>query len=206
MCIAIYNNNNELPFEVIENCFRGNPDGAGLLFVKKDIHGMNSIHTFKSFNLQQFYKSYLEALNHAKDGKVVLHFRIGTSGKLSKTNIHPFLNWQNRLGFVHNGVIREFSTYQFRRGLSKTEENYSDTWHFNKKIVSNLPATFMKSVRVQKELERYLNSQGWNKMIFMDESARVAILNAKLGVYEGENWFSNDSYLGINRYAGNRLL
>lgn len=201
MCIAIYNNNNELPFEIIRNSFNCNPDGAGLMFVKQGKSGIHTLHTFKSFDLMQLYKNYLEALEQAKDGKVVLHFRIGTQGKLSKTNVHPFLNWRNRLGFVHNGVIREFSSWQFRAGLKN--DNYSDTWHFNDRIVSNLPATFMKSVRVQRELERYLTNQGWNKMIFMDEQARVAILNAKLGLWEGENWFSNDSYLGRNKYAGN---
>jgi predicted glutamine amidotransferase len=198
MCIAIYNNNNEIPFEIIQNCFNGNPDGAGLMFAHK-----KQVHAFKTFDLHSFYKAYLEALDKADKGQIVLHFRIGTQGKLSTHNIHPFLNWKNKIGFVHNGILRNFTGQQYR---TRNNAPFSDTYHFNEQIVSKIPQTFMSSVKQRKGLENYISANGYNKMIFLDYQARVAILNEYLGEWHEENWYSNDSYLGVNRYAGHIKL
>ena len=104
----------ELPkTEVFEKCFSRNPDGSGILLVRKDsklceIHkGMMKIDDFKTV---------LSELNPGVDDELVLHFRITTSGGTNPENCHPFpissrvedlkaTRINVPMAFVHNGVL-----------------------------------------------------------------------------------------------------
>jgi predicted glutamine amidotransferase len=104
MCIAILNRNNEISFDTIETCWENNPQGAGLLWADK----RGFLRSFKSYDLGDFYRNYLEVIDEAKNGTVILHFRIATQGVRSLDNLHPFINQRTGLGFVHNGIISQF--------------------------------------------------------------------------------------------------
>jgi hypothetical protein len=195
MCIAILNQANELPFEVIENCWHNNPQGAGMLFAQRNYfskYNHVALKTFKSFDLYDFYNTYLEVIEgEALNGTVILHFRIATQGVTGFDNLHPFLNKRENLGFVHNGIISQFVDHRNTK---------SDTALFNDEIVSYLDETFTSDKQRQYSMEQYVRS--YNKLIFMNKFGETCIINEHAGVWDGDNWFSNDSYCTSNMYAG----
>jgi len=187
MCIAILNQNNELSLDTIETCWENNPQGAGLLWADK----RGFLRSFKSYDLGDFYRNYLEVIDEAKNGTVILHFRIATQGVRSLDNLHPFINQRTGLGFVHNGIISQFVDHRSPK---------SDTALFNEKVVSYLPQSIIYDKKVQNWLSK--NVREYNKLIFMNGNGDTAIINEKHGVWENENWFSNDSFCTFNRYHG----
>lgn len=188
MCIAILNQNHELSLETISNSWHNNPQGGGMLFVNKDT---NKLQSFKTFELRQFYKAYLELLDLAKDGTMILHFRIATQGVKSVDNLHPFINDVSGLGFVHNGIISQHCD----RSNAK-----SDTALFNDDVVSKLSSDFVYDEDLQNRMTKYVGK--WNKLIFMNDDADVTIINENQGEWVNDQWFSNDSWCTSNRYHG----
>jgi predicted glutamine amidotransferase len=192
MCIAILNQNNELSFETIENSWYNNPQGAGMLYTDKNI---NTLRSYKSFDLYDFYRNYLEVLDEAKNGTVILHFRIATQGVKGYDNLHPFINQKANLGFVHNGIISQFVNHKSPK---------SDTAIFNDRIVSFLDETFIDDNQRQYTMAEFVRS--YNKLIFMNNFGDTCIINEKEGIWEGNNWYSNDSYCTANMYYGHHKL
>jgi len=188
MCIAILNQKHELSLETITNSWYNNPQGGGLLFVNKKTGKLQS---FKTFELKQFYKAYLEFLDVAKDDKMILHFRIATQGVKSLDNLHPFINEVSGLGFVHNGIISQHCD----RNNSK-----SDTALFNDVVVTKLDSDFVNDKDLQTRMEKYVGR--WNKLIFMNDDADTTIINEVQGEWVNDQWFSNDSWCTSNRYHG----
>jgi len=188
MCIAILNQNHELSLETISNSWYNNPQGGGMLFVNKDT---NKLQSFKTFELRQFYKAYLELLDLAKDGTMILHFRIATQGVKSVDNLHPFINDVSGLGFVHNGIISQHCDRSSKK---------SDTALFNDDVVSKLSSDFVYDEDLQNRMTKYVGK--WNKLIFMNDDADVTIINENQGEWVNDQWFSNDSWCTSNRYHG----
>lgn len=188
MCIAIYNNGGELHWETIVNSWTNNPQGGGLLFVNKKT---NKLQSYKTYELKQFYKAYLELLDVAKNGTMVLHFRIATQGIRTLDNLHPFMNPNETLGFVHNGIISRHVNYH---------SDKSDTALFNDVVVSKLNENFVYDEDLRERMEKYVGR--WNKLIFMNNKADVAIINEDGGDWVNDNWFSNDSWCTSNKYHG----
>jgi predicted glutamine amidotransferase len=187
MCIAIYNNKDLLTKKTLQNCWESNDDGAGMLWVQDgQLQVYKQLKSFKAF-----FKQY-QAVRKITD-KVVLHFRIRTHGVVDERNIHPFIV-DETVGFVHNGIIQEFSY-----GVSE----FSDTWHFNE-FLKDMPKNFTKSESVLTLISEFIGS--YNKLIFMSNDNDVVIVNEKAGVWDGESWFSNKSYLDPTlRYYGHQL-
>lgn len=77
--------------DIINACARANRDGFGFCTPNK---------FYKSTSFEKF-KSELKAVE--KDEPCIMHFRLATHGKVSKTNCHPFK--QGDVYFAHNGVL-----------------------------------------------------------------------------------------------------
>lgn len=99
--------------EIIKNCWDGNSDGAGIMYVRE---GDKKVNITKGFLTLDEFKSSLKALNLQKEDLAVLHFRIATTGGISPGNTHPFpitnrltdlkkLNMATSVGIAHNGVL-----------------------------------------------------------------------------------------------------
>ena len=75
---------------ILERCFTTNKDGAGYMFVDKANDVVEIKKGFMNFN--DFYKSLIEDYKKykLKDQTLVMHFRIGTSGKSATGCTHPF--------------------------------------------------------------------------------------------------------------------
>ena len=186
MCIAILNTKTMLPDEYIKNSWDNNDQGAGLLWNDSGV-----LKTYKTFNYKSFLKKYKE-VRRQTSGKIVLHFRIATSGYRGKDNLHPFLVNQD-LGFVHNGVIS---------GLGNNK--HSDTYQFNE-MLKQLPPNFLSNKTIIEFISNYISS---SKLVFLDALGNHTIVNEKLGHWAGDDWFSNTSYQSYNDYywAGNKKV
>lgn len=189
MCIAILNPKSKLPKNYLRNSWANNNQGAGLLYV----HNGN-LCVFKSYKYPEFESEYYRLRSNKTISKIVLHFRIATSGHCQTgKNLHPFLV-SDKLGFVHNGVIS---------GLGNKSE--SDTFQFNE-MLKILPNDFLSNKTIIEFIETYT---GWSKLIFLDSQNNHTIINEIDGHYDRSgNWFSNDSYQNEKDYVyyGNKKV
>lgn len=177
MCIAILNTRNTINRETLQQCWKSNPDGAGMIYTNN-----GQLQIFKEMtNFDKFYKEYSKQRKANKQSNFVLHFRIATSGKIDKTNCHPF-NVNKNLSFVHNGMIN----------IQQLNNSVSDTYTFNELILKKLPNNFLSNHAIIDLIENYI---GYSKLVFLDSDNNASILNEDLGHWDAlDNWYSNNSY------------
>lgn len=186
MCIAILNTkkSGRLPKSHIKNSWDNNDMGAGLLWNEG-----NKLNVFKTYEYDEYIDKYNQLRDNANIGNIVLHFRIATSGYKGEHNLHPFLV-NDKLGFVHNGVISGLGNKQF-----------SDTYEFND-MLKKFKHNFLGC-----EMSKYFIAEyiGYSKLIFLDADDRYTIINEESGKWTDGNWYSNDSYKQYNdfKYYGN---
>jgi hypothetical protein len=158
--------------------------GAGLLWNEG-----NKLNVFKTYEYDEYIDKYNQLRDNANIGNIVLHFRIATSGYKGEHNLHPFLV-NDKLGFVHNGVISGLGNKQF-----------SDTYEFND-MLKKFKHNFLGC-----EMSKYFIAEyiGYSKLIFLDADDRYTIINEESGKWTDGNWYSNDSYKQYNdfKYYGN---
>jgi hypothetical protein len=179
MCIAILNQKGILSKETLSNSWENNDQGAGLLYNQN-----GKLITFKTYNKKEFIKTYFKVRNNIK-GKIVLHFRIATSGFEQFTNLHPFLVNDN-LGFVHNGVIS---------GLGNNK--HSDTYQFNE-MLKKLKPDFLTCQTTVKLIQSFI---GNSKLVFLSKDDSHHIINENLGQWIDGNWYSNDSHKKVEDFS-----
>ena len=181
MCIAILNTPNvTFPKSLISTCWDNNGDGAGLIYT-----GGGSLYIHKELHsVHEFYNKYIDVRRRFPKSKIVLHFRIGTSGGINLDNCHPFSVSKN-LAFVHNGIISE---------LNGINPKKSDTNLFNEFVLQQLPANFTANPALLSVIEKYIGS---SKLVFLDKDNEATIVNEDLGVEDSKYpncWFSNSTY------------
>ena len=186
MCIAILNTKKagRLPKSHIKNSWDNNDMGAGLLWNAK-----NKLNVFKTYDYDEYIDKYNELRDDKEIGNIVLHFRIATSGYKGEHNLHPFLV-NDKLGFVHNGVIKGLGNKQF-----------SDTYEFND-MLKKFNHNFTDCTMTKYFISEYI---GYSKLIFLSIDDKYTIINEELGKWTDGNWYSNDSYKQYNdfKYYGN---
>lgn len=196
MCIAILNTPNvTFPKSLISTCWDNNGDGAGLIWTNtKD----KTLHTYRELNsVNAYYKKYIDIRRKHPKTKIVLHFRISTSGGVSINNTHPF-SVNDGLAFVHNGVISE---------LNGIDPKRSDTNLFNANILKHLPAGFEQNKVLSALITKFIGS---SKLVFLNALNESSIINETLGksdpIYAG-CWFSNTTYKpsAYYDYGGTRI-
>ena len=176
MCIAIYKPENiEIPKETLETCFENNPDGAGYMFAED-----KKLHVRKGFfDMDKFWNSY----KRNKNKQAVIHFRIKTHGKITKSNCHPF-NIHNGLAFVHNGIITGYGN-----------DATSDTKEFSRKMLQPLVAKWGNLALFQDPMINLIENRiGYSKLVFLDRHGNAKIFNEQKGNWKDKCWFSNKSY------------
>ena len=136
MCVIVHKERGkDLPSEeIIEKCFKRNPDGSGILLHR---NGTKIVEIHKGFMKLDDFKTAFKELNVRKEDDLVLHFRISTSGGTNPENCHPFpisskiedlkaTRINTPMAFVHNGVL----------GSGNEELKISDTQVFVKEVMS----------------------------------------------------------------------
>lgn len=190
MCIAIYKPSGvSISEERLEMAFKANPDGWGLTFSRKDKIWYNK----KCTDFDDFY----EYAHHIKEAwnirDFLIHFRTASSGKISVDNCHPLFVNEN-LAFVQNGNLYQYSHYF--PGREKTDK--TDVQLFNEELLQKLPSNFLRIPEIREALERY-NRTNMSKMIFMDNTGRIDIINEQAGEWQNGTYYSNG---GIENYIG----
>lgn len=155
-----------------------NPDGAGFMFAEG-----GKVHIVKGLMTLDALWEAIEAVGPLR--KMVIHFRIKTHGAISRELTHPFWITEDRLGMVHNGVIRAL--------VNETSDSESDTAVFARKFATayHNPMMAIKHDFHRDMLEAYI---GYSKMVFMDHTGATYILNESLGEWHNNVWYSNDKY------------
>lgn len=199
MCIIIAKNkNNRLPSdEELRNSFEYNSDGAGFMYVDKNKVVIDKGYmTYKSFI--GHYHKLLKKYNNFENKSLIIHCRIGTSGKNNKGTTHPYPITNNYkllktrklytdIGIAHNGIIRGYGTTY---GLNDTQEYISKYLY---PIYSHYP-TFYKNNDIRENIALSTGS----KFAILDTNERVYLV----GDFINDNGlnFSNDTYLSFDYY------
>lgn len=170
---------------VLQTCFNNNPDGAGLLLLRKD---SNIISIYKGFfSFDSFYQ-VAKSLDIGIDDIAVYHFRIATSGLIDAGNCHPFpisnvvqdltaTYIETDKAFVHNGII------------GKGKGKLSDTMIYVKDKL--FPMRHSLSVKkTQKKIEK--DTMG-SRTITIDTVTNTILLTGEWIDIDGVK-FSNSTY------------
>lgn len=182
MCLIVYQpaGTPQLDKAVFRNAWRTNKDGAGYMFA---VDGKLIIR--KPFwGVKKLWKSYRK--DHAAYGTLsdfVIHFRYSTHGKIDGVNTHPHSLDDGNAALVHNGMLWEFEG---------TDGAISDTVNFCRTVLAYRPAAQLTSGKFSLFLEPLIGST--NKIVIMDSTGRVQIINESFGVWDGSIWYSNDGY------------
>ena len=202
MCIILYKPSGvKLPNkQVLETCFRNNPDGAGFMYTNKgQVHIRKGFMDFTSF--EENLKSTLKKIDELKT-PMVLHFRITTQGGTNQPCTHPFplsknmsdlrqLTFTTEIGVAHNGIISLTSEgYYSYNSYNKKVIDYSDTMKF----ITDYLSLIIKSPKYYKDsdtlelIERLVGS----KLAILDGNGHCELIGnftKSDGIY-----YSNDSY------------
>jgi len=198
MCIiAAKPANTKMPTQdTLENMWYGNPDGAGIMYVKDGkVRIEKGLMTFKAFNEK------LDEIRKQVDlttVPVVMHFRITTHGGTCPANTHPFpvtdsvkllqrTSLATSVGVAHNGII----PITPRKGISDTMEY----------IASQLAP-------LSKALPRWYKNSDAVTLVKNGIQSKMAVLTSKgelvtIGDFVEDEGilYSNYSYNGWGRYS-----
>jgi len=186
MCIIAIKPKGKKMFDddTIATMFSNNPDGSGYMYYsKKD----------KKVVIRKGYmtlKSLLASL-HSQDltnTNVILHFRIGTSGKMDALNCHPYPVYQKNdtkcktdLGVAHNGILYDYTP-------SKNSK-INDTQVFIAKVLSNLSKGFQYDTDKLALINELI---GTNKLAFLDDKNKITTIGNF--ITDGGYMYSNTTY------------
>lgn len=188
MCIIMYKPKGvKLPsWEVLENCFENNPDGAGFSY-----NDGRRAHIQKGFFDFESLKSALLKIEDLENRDLVVHCRISTSGLVDGGNCHPYAITDYRateittkLAIAHNGIFREYNP-------PKGEKVMNDTQIFIENFIKplyRLRKQFYKFEDVKPILEKEISG---SRLALMDRNSVDLFGN---WVEDYGCYFSNSSY------------
>ena len=201
MCIVVVKPaGHELPtWATLENCFDGNPDGAGFMYNDKGL-----VHIRKGFmDWNDFKKAFKEEKKTFdwKESAIVFHFRIKTHGEVSRECCHPFpivgdlkrlrkTEISSRFGIAHNGVIYGMHT----------DALTSDTMAYIMGVVA--PCIKLCEDISDKSMDTIIRTTlGSSKLALLDGAGNIKLFGQF--IEEDGIYYSNRSYedWGIVRYT-----
>lgn len=199
MCIIVVKRRGvPLPSEaILKNCWDSNPDGAGYMYAKE-----GKVVIEKGF---MKFKKLLESLDalpkSVLEESMILHFRIGTHGAVSKECTHPFPVCDSyetmrqtsstcEIGMAHNGVISWAASHE---DVKKAELVSDSMWFAN-----NVASKYMEMLEFDKtyNIHPMMNEAiGTNKFAFMKGDGYIWVLGNWGVVGDKEDlWYSNNSH------------
>lgn len=192
MCIIVaVPANVQMPSDdVLKECFRSNPDGAGFMFADG-----KRVKIRKGFMKWEDFVAALDAEQPPKNSGLVMHFRIATHGKVQPSCCHPFpvsaerddlkaTSIDCRWGVAHNGIISG----------RNTNTEWSDSMDFIHSVIvplARMNPSFIHSSDAIELLEGACDS----KLAIMDNAGDIALVGNFIeddGVF-----YSNSSYLPL---------
>lgn len=178
MCIAIASKKNtRIPKKYLAEGFKNNPHGAGYIYVEKGVVKIEK----GFFSFRSFWKSFRPHQEKA----CVVHFRWATHGEKNKENCHPFSVIENTLAFVHNGQIHAMPKH----------DTFSDTHQFNEIVLKSV--VYDRHDIINQKGFQFLMEEAigaGSKLVFLNKSEDMVIVNEKAGEWINEIWYSNCTY------------
>ena len=179
MCIIVYNESgkphNE---EYLSDAYDNNPHGVGIMWVED-----GRVQTLRGLFTKRRMFDILREFNGVPHA---LHLRWRTRGKITKEMCHPFRasakDQDSKVWLMHNGTFMKI----------KSDANHSDTFYFARSIRS-ATAQHGTDVLFSEPFLRKLEDtvESWNKVIFLRDDGKVAIVNPKEWHVEDDIWYSN---------------
>lgn len=217
MCLAIYKQkgvklDEEFLRESILSGYISNKDGFGFAIKRHNNH-KSELEFFRTVPLYGKEKLTIEqcidklfSKNIGEDDEVMIHLRMGTSGKVIDENTHPFIcdpttKTDNLLEgtinypmIIHNGVFS-------RTAYEITNKDMCDTYHVAKQFFSVpvVPYLVMKKRNWMKTLfDRFLSG----KVCYMSNNPQIeTFLFGDWPFQEKGIMFSNSAYKNRNYYS-----
>lgn len=206
MCLMIYAPKGKvIPPEHIRIAVENNPHGWGVMYRSEAERVEGAIRSSLDMNMNRAEGLMSTLAGH----ELVFHARAGTQGTLSWANIHPFrLKMENQGDehleeswmLAHNGVFG---------GLTITEPEKSDTWHFCRVLERAGKSgkfdllTTLERPELLTAFEEWIKP--WNKLCFAGPYG-FYIVNEKEGVWIDGIWYSNDQVLHGKRNQVQRVV
>lgn len=179
MCIiCVLPEGTSLTEEEFENCWDANSDGFGMMFV--DEHNKLQVHkTMEELEAKNLYSHFRQ--DYQDKTPFILHFRIATHGSKDESNCHPFYLHEGA-ALCHNGIIP---------GLGNGKDNKSDTREFVDDYLRHLPRNWYRNIGIRKLVIEMIN---YSKLVILERSKHVEIINEYMGIHDNGRWFSNDGF------------
>lgn len=187
MCIIAIKPKDKKMFtdKTIETMFDNNPDGVGFMYYDNKL---KKVVISKGFMTLSSLKKELKKHDFTKTN-LIMHFRIGTSGRNDSLNCHPYpvfemnaTQCKTSLAMAHNGILHG---YEPPKGYA-----VNDTQVFIREVLRKLDRNFLDD-----EDKTYLIDEliGANKLAFLDDKNRITLIGH--GFIEDDGYiYSNDSY------------
>lgn len=173
MCIICAKNKGiEMPsWDIIENMWYNNTDGAGLMWVED-----GAVRISKGYMKYEDFEAELNRLGERLDLKetpVVMHFRITTHGGTKPENCHPFpitdqigllqkLRCNTDVGVAHNGIL----SFTPRKGISDTMEYIATQLA----IIKKMNRKFLKHDYLMQLIK---NATEGSRLCFLDKYGKI---------------------------------
>lgn len=194
MCLLTFYPPYVLPdIEALNNGADINCDGHGFGIVTgKRItvrHGMDGEHMVAEFT--RIREKYPE-------GPALFHSRLGTHGKITKGNCHPFrVGGDPRTILAHNGILPA----EMR---PRTGDKRSDTRILAEDVLPLEPWGPLGSRRGRDRLGQWIGTG--NKLVILTVDPRyderAYIINESSGIWDEGVWYSNDDYRALPDSSG----
>jgi hypothetical protein len=195
MClIAVRQNGNEtLPLDKLENAYDHNRDGWGMMYADgRDVHAVKSMKGFDAF------KERFEKIERLKL-PTALHFRFATHGARDESMCHPFQVLSRKrhgmsLYMMHNGTMDYES--------DDKKDQRSDTALFVDLVIRPTLEKCPGLIRTDAFQHMIRETIGTgNKLVFMEGTGRIHIINRDAGSFIDKVWYSNEYSLSPSKWG-----
>jgi len=200
MCIIVFSPaNTELPTDdILRECFRCNPDGAGYMYPDAKT---GKVRIKKGFMTVGSLLDSLDSLEDTTTIPMVIHFRIGTQGLNDPSNTHPFPVTDNgktlglrqsyaEVGLAHNGFIPSTCYGSMVNGKKITK---SDTFYF----VRDYAAYIARNPQYYKDTDKLilLEKIAESKLCILSSDGHVEMIGDFINDKTDGCFYSNSSYV-----------
>lgn len=166
--------------DYLENGFHINDDGAGYAFSDHE-NGVVRIRKGVQTDFDKFWAKISEERRKFQESTFMIHFRMATTGKVDRSNCHPF-RVNKALAMAHNGII----------GIKNSNlPKASDTFIFNEGVAKGLPEEFYRNQSLMLMMEMAI---GNSKVAFINSNGEHFIANEGMGQWDSGIWYSNSNY------------
>jgi len=194
MCIIVVKPKNKQiqDKKILKRCFTINRDGAGYMYVNKE----KKVVIKKGFmKFEDFYKSVMKDYkeNNLEKQNLIMHFRIGTSGKNKLGCTHPFpitdnmndlelTSCKTNIGICHNGIVQTFNSYA---------NQYSDTELYIATVITPIIRLNLQAYKF-KDVQALISKTTNSKWAVLDKNDEYYLIGQF--VEDDGYFYSNESF------------